>query len=129
MSCFHYTIKNSKIHHTYHKQSTQFRTIELNYAFYPPLNVLYSILYYVTPYCENSSTYFPSIQFFQLYIQTYINFNVFKVSHISRIDRETFRSNLHLHLHPRVFSTNCSRCNATGVGGKKSIESFATRFL
>lgn len=87
--------------------------------------MLCSILYYVTPYRENSSTYFPSIQFFQLYIQTYINFNVFKVSDISRIDRETFRSNLHLHLHPRVFSTN--RCNAIGVGGEKKASRVSRR--
>lgn len=33
LSCFHYTIKNSKIHHIHRRQSTQSK---LNYAFYPP---------------------------------------------------------------------------------------------
>lgn len=66
-------------------------------------------------YCENSLTYFHPVFPIIYSKQAYINFNVPKVSD------ETFRSNLHLHLHPLHFPRTFSRCNTTGenVGREK----------
>lgn len=78
-------------------------------------------------YCENSLTYFHPVFPIIYSKQAYINFNVPKVSD------ETFRSNLHLHLHYIFHEHFPDATQLERTWGerkeKKNMERFATRFL
>lgn len=90
------------------------------------LNVFCNILTLLHP-AKFHCTYFPNIQFFQLYIQTYINFNVSKVSEISDV---TWNISIESPSpsSSTTFSTNCFRCSTTGEKKKKKYREIRDAF-